>query len=152
MTSLFSHFYFEPVNLLIITGCCKSSTNIAQISPILHKINPHPTLSKKDKIERNTATRARICLVQSRFLISTLKDGKLAANYNYNHYNLSFSHIIITVIISEEDMLFILTCCRLSFIYCPYFCIILAIKKSVIHNILQGSTNIHVIMLKITCS
>ena len=30
-----------------------------------------------------------------------------AANYNYNHYNLPFSHIMIIVIISDEDMLFI---------------------------------------------
>ena len=28
-----------------------------------------------------------------------------AANYNYNHYNLPFSHIMIIVIISDEDML-----------------------------------------------
>ena len=28
-----------------------------------------------------------------------------AANYNYNHYNLPFSHIMIKVIISDEDML-----------------------------------------------
>ena len=27
------------------------------------------------------------------------------ANYNYNHYNLPFSHIMIIVIISNEDML-----------------------------------------------
>ena len=27
------------------------------------------------------------------------------ANYNYNHYNLTFSHIMIIVIISDEDML-----------------------------------------------
>ena len=27
------------------------------------------------------------------------------ANYNYNHYNLPFSHIMIIVIISVEDML-----------------------------------------------
>ena len=50
-------------------------------------------------------TRARICLDQPRFLISAQKDGKLAANYNYNHYNLPFSHIMIIVIISDEDML-----------------------------------------------
>ena len=43
-------------------------------------------------------------LNQPRFLISTQNDGKLAANYNYNHYNLPFSHIMITVIISDEDM------------------------------------------------
>ena len=36
---------------------------------------------------------------------STRKDGKLAANYNYNHYNLPFSHIMIIVMISDEDML-----------------------------------------------
>ena len=28
-----------------------------------------------------------------------------AANYNYNHYNLPFSHIMIIVIISDEDVL-----------------------------------------------
>ena len=33
------------------------------------------------------------------------KDGKLAAIYSYNHYNLSFSYIMITVITSNEDML-----------------------------------------------
>ena len=31
--------------------------------------------------------------------------GISAASYNYNHYNLPFSHIIIIVIISDEDML-----------------------------------------------
>ena len=57
--------------------------------------------------ERRPATRARICLDQARFLISTKKDGKLAASYNYNYYNLPFSHIMIIVIISDEDMLII---------------------------------------------
>ena len=52
--------------------------------------------------KRRPTTRA-----QPRFLISTQKNGKLAANYNYNHYNLSFSHIMIIVIISDEDMLLI---------------------------------------------
>ena len=36
---------------------------------------------------------------------STRKNGKLVANYNYNHYNLPFSHIMVIVIISDEDML-----------------------------------------------
>ena len=44
---------------------------------------------------------------QPRFLISTQKNRKLAANYNYNHYSLPFSHIMIIVIISDEDMLLI---------------------------------------------
>ena len=35
----------------------------------------------------------------------TRKGGKLAANYNYNHYNLPFSHIMIIVIISDENIL-----------------------------------------------
>ena len=55
--------------------------------------------------EKRSANRARICLDQPRFLISTKKDGKLAAHYNYNHYNLPFSHIMIIVIISDDDML-----------------------------------------------
>ena len=32
-----------------------------------------------------------------------------AANYNYNHYDLPFSHIVLIVIISDEDMLNYLT-------------------------------------------
>ena len=62
-----------------------------------------------------------MCLNQPRFLISTQKDGKLAANYNYNHYNLPFSHIMIIVIISDEDMLNFYTWlfpCKLSKQFC----------------------------------
>ena len=57
------------------------------------------------KLPLTRATRAHMCLNQPRFLNSTQKDGKLAANYNYNHYNLPFSHIMIIVIISDEDVL-----------------------------------------------
>ena len=48
--SFFSDFYFGPVNLLIITGCCKGCANIAQISPTLHKKNPGLTLNKKTRL------------------------------------------------------------------------------------------------------
>ena len=44
------NFYFEPVNFLIITGCCKCRNNIAQIFPTLHKKNPGPTLNKKTRL------------------------------------------------------------------------------------------------------
>ena len=47
ITSFFDDFYFEPVNFLITTGCCKCSANIAQISPKLHKKNRGPTLNKR---------------------------------------------------------------------------------------------------------
>ena len=54
----------------------------------------------RNRTERRPTTRA-----QPRFLISTQKNGKFAANYNYDHYNLPFSHIMIIVIISDEDIL-----------------------------------------------
>ena len=37
-----------------------------------------------------------------------------AANYNYNHYDLPFLHIMIIVIISDEDMLIICTNIQLN--------------------------------------
>ena len=33
------------------------------------------------------------------------KDGTLSAIYSYNHYNLPFSYIMITVLTSDENML-----------------------------------------------
>ena len=50
--SLFGNFYFGPINVLIITGCCKMPHQhcMAQISPTLHKKNPSPAKTEeKDK-------------------------------------------------------------------------------------------------------
>ena len=52
--SLYGDFYFGLVNFLKITGCCKYRTNIAQISPTLHKKNPGPTLNKKKRLYIHT--------------------------------------------------------------------------------------------------
>ena len=41
----------------------------------------------------------------STFYLPSEEVATSAANYNYNHYNLPFSHIMIIVIISDEDML-----------------------------------------------
>ena len=43
-------------------------------------------------------------LLASTFYLPSEEVAILAANYNYNHYNLPFSHIMIIVIISDEDM------------------------------------------------
>ena len=44
-------------------------------------------------------------LLASTFYLASEEAAISAANYNYNHYNLPFSHIIIIVTISDEDML-----------------------------------------------
>ena len=54
-TSLFGNFYFELVNFLIITGCCKCRTSIALISPTLLKKNPELTFNKKTRLYRTKA-------------------------------------------------------------------------------------------------
>ena len=38
-------------------------------------------------------------------------------NYNYNHYNLPFSHIMIIVIILDEDTLYGQDCLKISFAF-----------------------------------
>ena len=43
-------------------------------------------------------------LLASTFYLPPEEGAILAANYNYNHYDLPFSHIMIIVIISDEDM------------------------------------------------
>ena len=54
--SLFGNLYFGPVNFLIKTGCCKCCANLAQISTILSKKNPGPTLNEKARLyETQTA-------------------------------------------------------------------------------------------------
>ena len=45
------------------------------------------------------------CLLASTFHLPSEEVAISAANYNHNHYNLPFSHIMIKVIISNEDML-----------------------------------------------
>ena len=42
---------------------------------------------------------------QSTFYLPSEEVAISAANYNYNHYNLPFSHIMIAVTISDEAML-----------------------------------------------
>ena len=44
-------------------------------------------------------------LLASTFYLPSEEVAISAANYNYNHYNLPFSDIMIIVIISDEDML-----------------------------------------------
>ena len=44
-------------------------------------------------------------LLASTFYLPSEEVAISAANYNYNHYNLPFSYIMIIVIISDEDML-----------------------------------------------
>ena len=44
-------------------------------------------------------------LLASTFYLPSEEVAISAANYNYNHYNLPFSHIMIIVINSDEDML-----------------------------------------------
>ena len=44
-------------------------------------------------------------LLASTFYLPSEEVAILAANYNYNHYNLPFSYIVIIVIISDEDTL-----------------------------------------------
>ena len=44
-------------------------------------------------------------LLASTFCLPSEEVAISAANYNYNHYNLPFSHIMIIVIISDEDTL-----------------------------------------------
>ena len=46
-------------------------------------------------------------LLASTFYLPSEEVAISAANYNYNHYNLPLSHIMIIVIISDEDMLLI---------------------------------------------
>ena len=48
-------------------------------------------------------------LLASTFYVPSEEVAISAANYNYNHYDLSFSHIVLIVIISDEDMLNYLT-------------------------------------------
>ena len=43
-------------------------------------------------------------LLASTFYLPSEGVAISAANYNYNHYNLPFLHIMIIVIISDEDM------------------------------------------------
>ena len=46
-------------------------------------------------------------LLTSTFFLPSEEVAISAANYNYNHYNLPFSHIMIIVTISDEDMLWV---------------------------------------------
>ena len=59
LSTIYSNFYFGPVNFLIITGsaagCCKYGANIAQISLTLHSKNLGPTLNKKTILYRTVA-------------------------------------------------------------------------------------------------
>ena len=52
-------------------------------------------------------------LLASNFYLPSEEVAISAANYNYNHYNLPFSHIMIILITSDEDMLLIL-CIKLN--------------------------------------
>ena len=45
-------------------------------------------------------------LFASTFYLPSEEVAISAANYNYNHYNLPFSYIMIIVIILDEDMLY----------------------------------------------
>ena len=48
-------------------------------------------------------------LLTSTFYVRSEEVAISAANYNYNHYDLPFSHIVLIVIISDEDILNYLT-------------------------------------------
>ena len=48
-------------------------------------------------------------LLTSTFYVRPEEVAISAANYNYNHYDLPFSHIVLIVIISDEDILNYLT-------------------------------------------
>ena len=49
--------------------------------------------------------RAVRSLLASTFYLRSEEVAISAANYNYNHYSLPFSHVMIIVITSDEDML-----------------------------------------------
>ena len=72
--SLFGNFYFGPINLLIITSCCKMSRQhcMAQISPTLHKKNPSQAkIEEKDKIVRK-----RLCGIRLKNFLFTLRENR----------------------------------------------------------------------------
>ena len=69
ISSLFVDFYFGLVNFLIIIGCRKCHTNIAQTSPTLHKIGNIANIEQKGKIARNNI------ITGNRVVVTTSKEG-----------------------------------------------------------------------------
>ena len=89
---LLSWIIFQKLPSKIVARCCQLATAII------------------NNTEQYSSARS---LLASNFYLLSEEIAISAANYNYNHYNLPFSHIMIILITSDEDMLLIL-CIKLN--------------------------------------
>ena len=89
--SIFFCLYLLPVSCLELFSKCKVVARYCQLAIAI--INNSEQYSNARSLLAST-----FCLPSEEVAVS-------AANYNYNHYNLLFSHIMIIDIILDEDTL-----------------------------------------------